>query len=60
LTFTFITCIRQLVAQELDDNRVQVLYERKFCRRPTSKVGVLEKSRYSASIEHVLVYTRSV
>jgi len=35
------------------------LHAHKFCR-PTSGVGVLEQSRYSASIERVLVYIRSV
>jgi len=30
-----------------------------FCRS-TSEVGVFEQSRYSASTERVLVYTRSV
>jgi len=35
------------------------LHARKFCR-PASGVGVLEQSRYSTSIERVLVYIRSV
>jgi len=47
-----ISCIRQPVAQELD--KIHVLYARKFCR-PTSGV-VLKQSRYSASVERVLVY----
>ena len=60
LAFMFISCIRQAVAQELNDNRIYVLYPRKFCRRPTAEVGVLEQSRYSASIEHVLVHIWNV
>jgi len=36
-----------------------VFYARKFCR-PTSGVRVLKRSCYSASIESVLVYIRSV
>jgi len=38
LAFTFVSCIRQSVAQELDDNRTHVFYEHKFCRRPASEV----------------------
>ena len=49
-----ISSIRQLVAEELDDNSIHVLYARKSCR-PTSGVNVLEQSSYSASIELVLV-----
>jgi len=45
LAVTFISCTRQLVAEELVDNRIYVLYVRKFCRRPTSWVGVLVQSR---------------
>jgi len=48
-----INCINLPVAQELE--KMHVLYAPKFCR-PTSGVGVLEQSRYSASIERVLVY----
>jgi len=47
------------LAQEMDDNRIGVLYARNFCK-PTSEVGVLEQSRCSASIERLLVYIRSV
>jgi len=60
LQFTFISYIRQLVAQELVDNRIHVLYARTFCRRLASEASVLEQSLYSASIELVLVYIRSV
>jgi len=56
---TFISCMGQLVPQELDDKRIHVLDARKFCRS-TSEVGVLEQSRYSASIERMLVYIRYV
>jgi len=53
-----ISFIRQPVAQEL--NKIHILYVNKFCR-PTSGVSVLIKqSRYSASIERVLVYVKSV
>jgi len=38
--FTFISCIRKLVAQELDDSRIYVLNVRTFCWRPTLDVGV--------------------
>ena len=51
-----ISCIRQSVAQKLD--KIHVFYARKFCK-PTSGVRVLKQSCYSASIECVLVYTRS-
>jgi len=40
--FTFISCMCHLVAQELDVNRIHVLYARKFCWMLTSKVGILE------------------
>ena len=42
LPFTFISCIRQLVAQESDDNRIHVLCARRFYK-PTLDVGVLEQ-----------------
>ena len=58
LTLTFISCIRQLVAQELDGNRINVIYARKFWRMPTSGVGVLWEGRYSACSERVLVRIR--
>jgi len=51
--------IRQLVAEELDDNSIHVLYARKSCR-PTSGVNVVEQSSCSASIEFVLVYIKNV
>ena len=54
-----ISSIRQLVAEELDDNSIHVLYARKSCR-PTSGVNVLEQSSYSAAIELVLVYIKNV
>jgi len=38
---------------------IYVLYARKFCR-PISGVGVLARSRYSASIESIVVYIRSM
>jgi len=60
LPFTFISYIRQLVAQELVDKRIHVLYGRTFCRRLASEVGVLEQTLCLASIELVLVYIRSV
>jgi len=50
-----ISCIRQLVAQELD--KINILYVRKFCRY-TSGVGVLEQTCCLASIESMLVYIR--
>jgi len=59
LAFTFIRCIRHLVAQELD-NRNHVSYARNFCRRPTSEVDIFEQNRYSASIERVGVYQNHV
>jgi len=46
LAFTFIRCMRQLVAQELDHNKIHVLSARNFFRRRISKVGVLERSCY--------------
>ena len=49
--FTFNSCIRQPVAQELD--KIHMLYARKFCRL-ISGVGVLEQACCSASIERVL------
>jgi len=60
LPFTFISYIRQLVAHELIDNRIHILYGRAFCRRLASEVGVLEQSLCLASIALVLVYIRSV
>ena len=51
-----ISCIRQPDVQELDKINVLVY----MFARPTSGVGVLDQSRYSASIERVLVYVRSV
>jgi len=51
------SCIPQPVAQELD--KIHILYAGKFCRL-TLGVGVLEQTCRSASIEHVLVYVRSV
>jgi len=47
----------QPVTKQLD--KIQVLHVRKFCR-PTSGVGVLEQSRYSASIVRVLVCKKCV
>jgi len=52
-----ISCMRHPVAQELQ--KIHVLYAHKFCR-PTSEVTVLQQACCSASIEHVLVYIRSV
>jgi len=58
-----ISCIRQPVVQELDDNRIQQIFcARKTCR-PTSGVDVLlqlKQSRYSASTELVFLYIRSM
>jgi len=54
---SIISCMCQTVVQELD--KIHVLHARKFCR-PTSGSGVLEQSPYSASVERVLVYIRSV
>ena len=50
-----ISCMRQPLAQELDKIQVLGYIARKFCR-PTSGVGISEKSCYSASIERVLVF----
>jgi len=47
--------IRQLVAQERDDARIHVLNAQNVCSRLALDVGVLRQSRYSASIERVLV-----
>ena len=55
LAFTFISCIRQLAAQELEENIIYVLYAPTFCRRPTPEVGVFKQNLYPASIELVLV-----
>jgi len=60
LPFTFISYVLQLAAHELVDNRIHILYARTFCRRLASEVGILEQSLYSASIELVLMYIRSV
>ena len=61
LAFTVINHIRELITQKLDDNGTHFLYERKFCRRPTSEVSASEQRHCSASIERaVLVYMRSV
>jgi len=60
LPFAFSSYIRQLVAHELVDYRIHVLYARTYCRRLASEVGVLEQSLCLASIELVLVYIRSV
>jgi len=57
LSFTFVSCIRQLVVQETD-NRINVLNAQNVCRRSAAQVGVLEQSCCSASIERVLVYIR--
>jgi len=43
LAFTLISCKRQLVGQELADNRIHVIHARKFDPKPTSGVGVLEQ-----------------
>jgi len=50
----FISYVRELIAQKLDDNRIDVLYAKVF-GRPTSEASVLEQIRYLASIERVLV-----
>jgi len=59
LAFMFISYVRELIAQKLDDNRIDVLYAKVF-GRPTSEASVLEQIRYLASIERVLVWIRSV
>ena len=48
-----------MVAEELDDNSIHVLYTHKSWW-PTSGVNVLEQSSYSASIELVLVCIKNV
>jgi len=53
LTFTFSSCIHQIVAQKLVDNRIHVFYVRHLCRRPPSGVGVLKQRCYSVSIDRV-------
>jgi len=58
--FTLTSYIRQLVARELVDNTIHVLYAHTFSRRLASEVGALKQSLYSTSIEIVLVYIRSM
>ena len=62
LAFTFINCIRELIAQKSDDNGIHFLHARKLCRRPTSSEDIAsEQNLCWASIEcAVLVYIRSV
>jgi len=53
------SCTRQPGRSKIRQDQRLSLHARKFCR-PASGLGVLDQSRYSASIERVLVYIRSV